>query len=82
MKKIMLLCLLLATFATSCDTMVVSDVARIKTIEAQFPRSKVVINHTDRNTFYYAIDTAGGEIHSYQIEFYINSDKIKNIQNL
>jgi len=82
MKNLLFLFFLLTFVTTSCDTMIVSDVARIKTIEGQFPRAKVIINHTDRNTFYYAVDTLGGEIHTYQIEFYINSDKIERIQNL
>jgi len=73
---------LLSSFITSCDRMIVSDIARKKTIESQFPNSKVVINHTDSYVYYYAVDTTGGEIHMYQIVFYTNSDKINSIQNL
>lgn len=79
MKKLLLIFCL---FMTSCSSCVVSDLARIREVEKQFPNHRVTINYEGSSSNYYAIDTLHRSVPVKKIFFYTNSDKISSVQNL
>lgn len=70
------------TVINGCAGCHVSDLAREREMKAACPNCVIKIDHTGQNDIYLMIDTSNDAVRVRRVTFYMNSDKIQQIQDL